>query len=268
MSPEEALRDNEKYEVVWQVLQALRSHDERLAPRSTRSTSTRSRRRSTSSASGSPVVTAPTNQESPRLPTAHPQMTLDLPDLGRVARRALRTHRRQGRRPPVHGALGEGHHRHRHAARTLASAPCSITRTRTPLQSNVRRVPHSARNNLNDGVTRDDAISMLSQHLITRPVFEALFDGDDFTKRNPVSPGDAVDDRHARRREPRRRDRNARRVLCTHPDARRRDRLGRGTPEGHRGAVRTFFKKVVPKKLRRSASSTPRSKSSTSSTER
>lgn len=31
MSPEEALRDNENYQVVWQVLQALRSHDERLA---------------------------------------------------------------------------------------------------------------------------------------------------------------------------------------------------------------------------------------------
>jgi hypothetical protein len=43
------------------------------------------------------------------------------------------------------------------------------------------------RNNLNDGVTRDDAIGMLSQHLITRPVFEALFGGDQFTLNNPVS---------------------------------------------------------------------------------
>jgi predicted helicase len=36
-------------------------------------------------------------------------------------------------------------------------------------------------------VSADDAISMLSQHLITRPVFEALFGGDDFTRANPVS---------------------------------------------------------------------------------
>jgi predicted helicase len=28
--PEEALKDNEKYKVIWQTLQALRSHDERI----------------------------------------------------------------------------------------------------------------------------------------------------------------------------------------------------------------------------------------------
>src|SRR5205085_7501514 len=30
IEPEEALRDNERYKVVWQVLQALRSHDDRF----------------------------------------------------------------------------------------------------------------------------------------------------------------------------------------------------------------------------------------------
>ena len=43
------------------------------------------------------------------------------------------------------------------------------------------------RNNLNDSVTADDAIQMLSQHLITRPVFDALFGGGEFAGRNPVS---------------------------------------------------------------------------------
>lgn len=41
--------------------------------------------------------------------------------------------------------------------------------------------------NLNDSVTADDAAAMLSQHLITRPVFDALFGGARFTERNPVS---------------------------------------------------------------------------------
>ena len=41
--------------------------------------------------------------------------------------------------------------------------------------------------NLNDGVTEDDAIGMLSQHLITKPVFDALFSNYAFTQRNPVS---------------------------------------------------------------------------------
>jgi hypothetical protein len=43
------------------------------------------------------------------------------------------------------------------------------------------------RDNLNDSITEDDAISMLSQHLITKPVFDALFAGHDFAAYNPVS---------------------------------------------------------------------------------
>ncbi|WP_017293029.1 Eco57I restriction-modification methylase domain-containing protein [Geminocystis herdmanii] len=41
--------------------------------------------------------------------------------------------------------------------------------------------------NLNPNVTEDEAIEMLSQHLITKPVFDALFEGYEFTKFNPVS---------------------------------------------------------------------------------
>lgn len=41
--------------------------------------------------------------------------------------------------------------------------------------------------NVNDSVTRDEAIDMLAQHLITKPVFYALFAGYAFTELNPVS---------------------------------------------------------------------------------
>ena len=41
--------------------------------------------------------------------------------------------------------------------------------------------------NINDSITRDDAIEMLSQHLITKPVFDALFEEYSFTAHNPVS---------------------------------------------------------------------------------
>ena len=43
------------------------------------------------------------------------------------------------------------------------------------------------RRNLNDGISEDDAIGMLSQHLITKPVFDALFAGYTFARSNPVS---------------------------------------------------------------------------------
>ena len=41
--------------------------------------------------------------------------------------------------------------------------------------------------NINPAVSEDEAIEMLSQHLITKPVFDALFEGYEFTKNNPVS---------------------------------------------------------------------------------
>ena len=56
------------------------------------------------------------------------------------------------------------------------------------------------RNNLNDDITKDEAIGMLSQHLITQPVFHALFADYAFTQNNPVSQAmqdtiDALTDR-------------------------------------------------------------------------
>ena len=43
------------------------------------------------------------------------------------------------------------------------------------------------RRNLNDGISENDAIGMLSQHLISKPVFDALFADYAFSGRNPVS---------------------------------------------------------------------------------
>jgi predicted helicase len=43
------------------------------------------------------------------------------------------------------------------------------------------------RNDLNDAITPDEAIEVLAQHLVTRPVFEALFEGYSFAANNPVS---------------------------------------------------------------------------------
>jgi len=45
----------------------------------------------------------------------------------------------------------------------------------------------SIRHNINDSITEQQAIEMLSQHLITKPVFEALFESDSFANNNPVS---------------------------------------------------------------------------------
>lgn len=41
--------------------------------------------------------------------------------------------------------------------------------------------------NINTSITKQQAIEMLSQHIITKPVFEALFDGYSFVDSNPIS---------------------------------------------------------------------------------
>ncbi|UNE53901.1 DEAD/DEAH box helicase [Bartonella machadoae] len=43
------------------------------------------------------------------------------------------------------------------------------------------------KNNLNSDIKQEEAIEMLAQHLVTRPVFEALFDGNQFVQNNAIS---------------------------------------------------------------------------------
>ncbi|EJF98522.1 hypothetical protein MEI_00484 [Bartonella vinsonii subsp. arupensis Pm136co] len=43
------------------------------------------------------------------------------------------------------------------------------------------------KNNLNSDIKQEEAVEMLAQHLVTRPVFEALFDGNEFVQNNTIS---------------------------------------------------------------------------------
>ncbi len=63
---------------------------------------------------------------------------------------------------------------------TLAAADPSVTTAFDEFLTGLR-------DNLNDSISRDDAVSMLAQHLITKPVFDALFADHDFASHNPVA---------------------------------------------------------------------------------
>ena len=43
--------------------------------------------------------------------------------------------------------------------------------------------------NLNSSIKTSDAVEMLAEHMITKPVFDALFENYEFVKNNPVSHG-------------------------------------------------------------------------------
>ena len=201
VAPEVALKDNKQYQVVWQVLQALRSHDERLAAEINKIDINKASSKievigigvSGGDATDSPgsVLTRVTSESSPE--------QLAFPELD-TWREALYI--------KVVEKVGDRRYMDSWAADIASIAQSQETRIRTLLdhpEQNPTTVEQfdvfltALQNNLNDGITRDDGIAMLSQHLITRPVFEALFGGDEFTKKNPVSQVmqgmlDALDD--------------------------------------------------------------------------
>ena len=43
------------------------------------------------------------------------------------------------------------------------------------------------KDSINDAITRSNAIDMMAQHILTKPVFDALFEGYDFSARNPMA---------------------------------------------------------------------------------
>jgi helicase domain protein len=79
-------------------------------------------------------------------------------------------------------------------ARDIAQiAEQHIERIRQLISDNARhrkafeQLMRGLRHNINPGLSEQDAIEMLSQHIITRPVFEALFENYEFAKNNPIS---------------------------------------------------------------------------------
>ena len=106
------------------------------------------------------------------------------------------------------------------------------------------------RNNLNDSISEDDAAAMLSQHLITRPVFDALFGGSEFTALNPVSQ---VMQRMADELEGRGLEAETEELaglLRQRPSPRRRHRQRRGAPARRRRALRQLLPPGVSSRRR------------------
>ena len=180
--PQLALDRNDAYSHVWQVLQALRSHDERFDAYVNKLDLNRS-------ADGPIAVigvgTKGDDDDVRGIAEARiAQGLLDI-DLGelRTAIVAQIVKRCGERRYWARWAdsVTDIARRHDERIRALLDAPSSHVATR------FDEFVAALQRNLNDSVSRDDAAAMLSQHMITKPVFDALFGGQDFTERNPVS---------------------------------------------------------------------------------
>ena len=180
--PERALDRNDAFSHVWQVLQALRAHDERFDSYVNRLDLNRS--------NDGPIsvigVGTPGDEEGVR-GNADAQVTqglldLDMGDL-RTAIFAQIVKRCGERRYWERWADSVTDIARRHDERIRALIEAPEGRVGALFDEFVAAL----RENLNGSITRDDAAAMLSQHLITKPVFDALFGGQEFTENNPVS---------------------------------------------------------------------------------
>ncbi|MCF6734875.1 type ISP restriction/modification enzyme [Blastococcus sp. KM273129] len=186
IAPEEALRDNERYRVVWQVLQALRSHDDRFHAM-VNQIELNKRKPDTIEIV---TITGPTDGDGVTVPDPDQparktteQLLMEFPaDEFRDAMYAR-----------IVAKVGERRYWETWARDIADIAAAHVTRikgllaTPGPAADEFEHFVAGLRGNLNDSITDDSAIDMLAQHLITRPVFEALFAHSSFLAGNPVA---------------------------------------------------------------------------------
>ncbi|MGH3620212.1 MAG: helicase-related protein, partial [Sciscionella sp.] len=185
VAPDKALSDNKRYKVVWQVLQALRAHDDRF--NATVNQIELNKKKPDNIMIGTVGFDGDggdgsTNEAS--RDNSGKQATLDFP-VG-VWRDAIYA--------KIVTKVGERAYWENWAKDVAAIAERHVMRITALVddpasgkQAAFERFLDELRSNINPGVTKSNAIDMLAQHLITKPVFDALFAGYDFSTKNPVS---------------------------------------------------------------------------------
>ncbi|BAZ85400.1 hypothetical protein NIES806_16030 [Dolichospermum compactum NIES-806] len=180
--PEIALKDNE-YKVVWQVLQALRSHDERFND-TINKIELNKRRPDKISIIGIGGKEKSDSSQSLKIESTYKQLELNFPiEEWRDAIYAKIVTKCGNRRYWEDWAKDVARIADTHTSRIKALLENSESEAKKAFDEFITGLHQ----NINPNVTPDEAIEMLSQYLITKPVFDALFEGYEFTKYNPVS---------------------------------------------------------------------------------
>ena len=198
---EEALNDNEKYKVVWQILNALRAHDDRMD-------ATINKIDMGVDISGQIEIVAVGNtlpeQQTKNESAGIGQGGGDNGDNGDPFET-------EGSKKPTQGSFDYDEFQKAILARIVKKcgtreywgdwangiariAQTHITRITAALADHSSPAYQSfsafldeLRDDLNESITETEAVEMLAQHIITKPIFDALFEGYSFTAHNPVS---------------------------------------------------------------------------------
>ena len=173
--PEHVLDDNKRYKAVWQVLQALRAHDDRFDAEVNKLDLQRKR--------SARIQVVGVGGEAERVGDRLDTHQLSLAWQGLEDKVFARIVKHVGTRTYWEDWAQD-------VARIAQS---HITRIETAITVNADideafdRYLTGLRTTINPAIEESEAIEMLAQHLITMPVFDALFGNSEFTRRNPVS---------------------------------------------------------------------------------
>ncbi|MCV2216071.1 DEAD/DEAH box helicase [Thauera sp. Sel9] len=185
LTPEEALKDNKKYKVVWQVLQALRAHDDRFNALINKIDLNKDPGAGKINVIGVGGKKPGTEGKDGKEGQAGQQIGFAFPHLDEW-RNAIfaKIVQKVGTRKYLEqwaGKVADIAQRHIDRITLLLADPESKA------SKAFARFLKGLHKNINPSITKDDAIEMLAQHLITKPVFEALFENYKFSQNNPVS---------------------------------------------------------------------------------
>ncbi len=200
VEPEKALDDNQTYRVVWQVLNALRSHDDRFDAMINKlefngrdvnkmeviSVSDKVQQRSKSSTSKAAKKARGGSTIGSSAETPIPDQASLQFEVGEIERALY---------AKVVKKCGNRHHWEDWANDIAKIANTHIDRIQAILENPDNTAEIAAfedfskeiRDDLNNAISEADIVEMLAQHLITKPVFDALFEGYNFTQHNPMS---------------------------------------------------------------------------------
>src|SRR5690606_19240900 len=180
LTPEEALKDNKKYKVVWQVLQALRAHDDRfnaLINKIDLNNDPGGGKINVIGVGGTPGTEGQKGegQDGQQMGFAFAHL-----DGWRNAIFAKIVTKVGTRKYLEQWAEKVADIAQRHIDRItllLADPDSKASKAFSQFLKGLHK-------NINPSISKDDAIEMLAQHLITKPVFEALFEHYQFSKNN------------------------------------------------------------------------------------
>ncbi|MBR5188821.1 MAG: DEAD/DEAH box helicase, partial [Paludibacteraceae bacterium] len=193
VKPEDALNDNERFKVVWTILNALRAHDDRF--NATVNKIELNRKKPDNILVGGTLFggTSSTNYASEseseylvdgvnkRNSAIAEQLMMKFEELKAVIY-AKMVQKVGNKRYWEQWAADVAKIAERHIARIK-----ELIDTDSKAQQLFDKFLMGLHKNINPSVTRDTAIEMLAQHLITQPVFDALFENYSFTQNNAMS---------------------------------------------------------------------------------